>query len=581
MTHRFFPLPLFAVSALAALPASAQSITETNTIFLVDESGSMGGEHAFIDDFVLDVDPALALNGITTRRYGLIGFGSGVGTGPGQIREFTVGGGQLGTAAEFATATFGLLTSGSFEDGYAAIDYALQNFTLPSGSTTFVLITDEDRDVGVASLTANSIETALTSASINLVTILDVDIEDASNNTAISTDGTTALVQSGTTFSSQPLGQITSTEGTTIVDYSDLALATPNGCVADLNQLRLGGDAATAFAAAFQTCIINAATNPTITALLTNPYRDIGIFAGLSLRQQLRAVAYWMGYDGPSNPGAVSQDADGISEDMLGVEGLRGYVLASGDTGSVDANGANAAVDYSGGGLTFGADLTVATDGDGGLARVGVALGFRSADATTATASVDSDATILQTYGIYRTARGLQISGDMQFGRIDNDFANTGGVTGSGKSDLFSLSVEAGQRYALQQGVIMPYVGLQRDRFELSGFTDSNGGLVNGYTETVTFAKIGVRFETQTITDAGALDVAFDLSANDPISGEITSTDAATAASLEVTDETRVDLSVNLGLTMENGGRLYMQLSGSTSETSRSGSLGLGYQMRF
>ena len=580
MTYRISSLPIFAVSALAALPLSAQSVTETNTIFLVDESGSMGGEHAFIDDFVLDVDPALSLNGITTRRYGLLGFG-GPGTGPGLTREFTVGSGQLGDAAEFASATFNLVTSGSFEDGYAAIDYALNNYTLPGGSTTFVLITDEDRDIGDAALTASSIQTDLTNANISLVTILDVDIEDDDGDTAISTDGTTALVQDGTTFVSEPLGQVTSTEGSTLVDYSDLALASPNGCVADLNQLRLGGDAATAFAAAFQTCIINAATNPVITTLLTNTYRDVGIFAGLSLRQQLRAVSYWMGYDGPSNPGAVSRDADGIAEDMLGVEGLRGYILATGDTGSVDANGANAAVDYSGGGLTFGSDLTVPTDGEGGLARVGIALGFRTADADTATTSVDSAATILQTYGIYRTARGMQLAGALQFGRIDNDFANTAAVTGSGTSEMVSISFEAGQRYVVQQGVIMPYVGLQRDRFKFNGFTDSTGGLVHGYTETVTFAQVGLRFETQTITSNGALDMAIDMSVNDPISGDISSSDAATAASLEVTDETRIDLGLDLGLTLENGGRLYMQLSGSRSDSSRSGTLGLGYQRSF
>lgn len=577
--HRSFPI--LATTLLTAFPASAQSITSANTIFMVDESGSMAGEQAFIGNFVLDVDPALSIAGITTRRYGLIGFG-GPGTGPAGIREFSIGGSQLGNAADFAAATTGLVTSGSFEDGYAAIDYVLQNFTLPGGSTTFVLITDEDRDNSDATLTATSIRSALDGANINLVTMVNVSIEDGSGNPAISTDGTTALVQSGTTFTSQPLGGITNGAGTTIVDYADLALATGGGCVADLNQLRLGGDAATAFAAAFQTCIINAATNPNITALLTNPYRDTGIFMGLNLRAQLRAMAYWMGYDGPTNPGAsTSRNADGIAQDMLGVEGLRGYILGAADTGSVDANGANAAIDYSGRGFTLGADLTMPTDSAGGLARFGVALAFRNSDASTATTATATDATLLSFYGLYRSGGGLQVSGDVQIGMLEHDTVSATGATGSTNSDLQSISVEVGQRFPMAAAVVMPYGGLSRDRFDFDGYTNSVGTSFPSYTETVTTAKLGVRVETQTMTQAGALDAAFDLAVNRILDDTIAVATGATVAGLDPLDETRLDLAVDLGLTLENGGRIYMQLAGSSSENTRSGSLGLGYEMRF
>ncbi len=94
---------LYASVAMAALTIGAPVAAQTaggnvaNTIFLVDESGSMAGEQTFLEQFVLDIDPALKIAGFTERNYGLMGF-AGPGTGPANLREFTVGTGQLGTA---------------------------------------------------------------------------------------------------------------------------------------------------------------------------------------------------------------------------------------------------------------------------------------------------------------------------------------------------------------------------------------------------------------------------------------------------------------------------------------------------
>lgn len=292
---------LYASVATAALVIGAPAVAQTtaapgsNTIFLVDESGSMGREHDFLENFVRDVDTALAAAGFTQRNFGLLGFAATQeGTGPAFLREFAIGGAQVGSAADFVTAADDLVTSGGTEDGYAAIDAALASYNV-NGATTFVLVTDEDRDDTTdGKLTFETIRDALNAAGANLAAILDVTIENTDGDTAISTDGVNALTQDGATFTSVPHDGFTGGDGDTIADYADLALATNGGCVADLNQLRAGGDAAAAFGAAFETCVINAATEADIVAILEVPVRDATMTIAQDIRHKLRLLAQSM-----------------------------------------------------------------------------------------------------------------------------------------------------------------------------------------------------------------------------------------------------------------------------------------------
>ena len=47
-----------------------------DVVFVVDESGSMAGEHAWIQEVVEDLDAGLEARGIGTNRYGVVGFGN-------------------------------------------------------------------------------------------------------------------------------------------------------------------------------------------------------------------------------------------------------------------------------------------------------------------------------------------------------------------------------------------------------------------------------------------------------------------------------------------------------------------------
>ncbi|WP_143520820.1 autotransporter domain-containing protein [Puniceibacterium antarcticum] len=566
-----------AASALAFAfsgPSSAQSTS--TTIFLVDESGSMAGEQTFLQQFVLDLDPALAIAGISTRNYGLIGF-SGPGTGPANLREFTIGTTQLGTAQDFSIAAQSLVTTGSIEDGYSAIDYVLKNYPVSNGAT-FVLVTDEDRDDTDSSLSYASILSSLQAAGVNLVSMLDVTILNANGDVAIATDGTDALTQDGVTFDSVAFGSFSDGFGTTIADYANLSLAAGGGCVADLNQLRLGGEAAAAFAAAFQTCVVNAVTDSGIVAILALPIRDASLTVAQNIRLQLRMLAQAMSNNGTG--GIFSTQGADVIDDMFGVKGLRGYGMANASFGSV--NGGDD--DLNSQGLSVGLDYTYSFGQ--GIARFGGAVSFVDATVDGDGSNINTSAQLGQLYGVYRTASGLQFTGDMQFGTIDSDTARRIGatsVTGSAESDYRSISFEAGKRFQLQNAnaVLMPFGGLQYEKLDQDSYTESNGGEIPDFTQALSTARLGLRYEVTSITSAGTWNTMIDASFNHIYAQDIDVGSGTVPFSPGDVDENRFDLGVNFGLEVSPTSRVMVSLGGSKSEDTVIGSVGLGFQMTF
>ena len=219
-------------------------------VFLVDESGSMSTEHAWLDGMVTSMNTELAALGETDVTYSLVGFGNAY-YGTYQVPHTLL---DTGTVGEFTTATDSLQVYGGFEDGYAAIDYSLNNLNFTAGAAmNFILITDEDRDV-----TPIAPYTGITYASI-----LE-DLTDANALLNVVVDGTFSfegqpLVGTGDEgYVADGLGGYTTTGaadslsgyGTTITDYANLALAT-GGAAWDLNQLRAGGLTAESFTNAF------------------------------------------------------------------------------------------------------------------------------------------------------------------------------------------------------------------------------------------------------------------------------------------------------------------------------------------
>lgn len=225
--------------------------TTSNVVFIVDESGSMGGEQDFLANTVIDqLDQGLSDAGVTSRSYGVVGYG---GPNSGTPRLVQSGGG-LENAATTKTNLQSLVTSGGFEDGFAAIDFALNNLSFTAGAAiNFILVTDEDRDVTSGlGLTVQSIQNSLTSANILLNAVVSNSFSSDNSLSAlgIDSDGTAYVANGSGGFNEDTGGTAGGGFGTTTADYVDLAIAT-GGAAWDLNQLRAGGNPATSFANAF------------------------------------------------------------------------------------------------------------------------------------------------------------------------------------------------------------------------------------------------------------------------------------------------------------------------------------------
>lgn len=227
----------------------------TDIISVVDESGSMGGEHAWLPGMMSGLDSALATEAGTdafSARYGLVGFGGRDGHLPGHQHDVGGSGSQFGTASEFGAAAGLLNTSGSREDGYSGIDTALGYNLRGNAVTNLILVTDEDRDVVNSSLNYDNMLSSLLGIDALLNAVLNVNIQCGDGTAALGLDA------SGTGYKADGSGGFTNCSGAsavggsgdTVSDYVDLALAT-GGAAWDLNQLRAGGSTATSFTNAF------------------------------------------------------------------------------------------------------------------------------------------------------------------------------------------------------------------------------------------------------------------------------------------------------------------------------------------
>ncbi|RMH31876.1 MAG: PEP-CTERM sorting domain-containing protein [Nitrospirae bacterium] len=227
----------------------------------------MAGEHAFLQSAIPDLEAGLLAAGVGTgadkNQYALVGFGGTDATSQ-VAHKHPVGGSDFGSASDFSTAAGGLVVSGGLEDGYQAIDFALNNYTFRSGNFArqIILVTDEDRDVNNSAAGGNT-----QGSLINFTGLLNdlkgagVTLNAIVNNPFLASDGTTRAlgIKSNLTvfladgsggFTTDTGGSIGNGFGTTETDYVPLAHQT-GGAAWDLNLLRAGGNTATSFAAAF------------------------------------------------------------------------------------------------------------------------------------------------------------------------------------------------------------------------------------------------------------------------------------------------------------------------------------------
>jgi len=296
MLKHFIGAGLVAAGTLMFAPEARAVTTPTvnttsNVVFLVDESGSMGGEQTFLQSVVTDLDSALMAAGVTDRSYGVLGFG---GPNSGNPRTFGTAP-VLQNAVETATNLASLITSGGTEDGYEAIAAALSAFNFDAGAAVnFILVTDEDRD-DTSTDTYSSILSSLTNRNILLNAILNASFEDGLGATALGIDdgGDAYLADGSGGFTTSTGAVATGGFGTTVADYVDLALAT-GGAAWDLNQLRSGGSIAESFTQSFLSIKVQEITTQPPSGQIPLPAGGWLLLTGLgglaALRRKRRAA---------------------------------------------------------------------------------------------------------------------------------------------------------------------------------------------------------------------------------------------------------------------------------------------------
>jgi len=242
-----------ALLAAFSAPAAFAAATTADVVVIMDESGSMSGEQSWMAGTIGLLDTGLLANGLSGNRYGLVGFGASSGTaGADLVRSFTVGTGQFGTAAEFATASGGLVINGGTEDGYRGMDLASTYSFRGAAARNYILVTDEDRDNTLGSLTFASMLSSLTGTNTLLNAVVNATFRCGDNSVALgmTANGTGYKANGSGGFTTCAGATNTGGAGNTELDYVDLALAS-GGAAWDLNILRGGGLNAESFTNAF------------------------------------------------------------------------------------------------------------------------------------------------------------------------------------------------------------------------------------------------------------------------------------------------------------------------------------------
>ncbi len=228
-----------------------------DVIVVIDESGSLGAIQAFTAQFITDLEAGLVAAGVGVsggNRYGAVGFGNGINAADNLGRSILVGGNLYGTALDYVAATSSFVTSGVSEDGYAAINFALDNYTFrPDAAKFIILATDEPRSALNTNVTLASTISRLQGSDVSVVGILRADIIDGSGQPALAIDNTSVYVETATGFTTSPGGTITG--GFSAADHVPLVTAT-NGITGDLTAIGVSPMSASNFSAALTQSLV-------------------------------------------------------------------------------------------------------------------------------------------------------------------------------------------------------------------------------------------------------------------------------------------------------------------------------------
>jgi len=247
-----------AIAALCLFASGCLAQT-ADVVFLVDESVGMGREHDWIQTHAVKLDTALISYGLNANRYALVGFAR---ADP-YPHTIPVGTTDFGPAFQLALAADSLVTTGTTEDGYAAVAHALTSLAFrPDAEPVLVLMTDEDRDALTAA-TYESTLASITGAGATLHVVIDATLQTGAGAPAIGLDHAhiTLLADGAGGFEPGPPRLVAAAFGTSAIDYAQLAFQA-GGSVWDTTTLRATNTDADSFTSALAWVVARAANPP-------------------------------------------------------------------------------------------------------------------------------------------------------------------------------------------------------------------------------------------------------------------------------------------------------------------------------
>ncbi|MCA9176612.1 MAG: protein kinase [Planctomycetales bacterium] len=163
-------------------------------VFMVEQSASMAASRQFLADFTPKLEEGLQALGLGgpehPNRFGLVGFGGYGDQQFGRLLTLSADNAPSGTAAEMVAALQKQGSNGALEDGYDAIDVALNQFPWRNDAAhVLLLVTDEDRDKLDPLHTFDSILGQLRAKRAVLHGIYSVKIDDGLGNEALAITG--------------------------------------------------------------------------------------------------------------------------------------------------------------------------------------------------------------------------------------------------------------------------------------------------------------------------------------------------------------------------------------------------------
>ncbi|MCY2983095.1 MAG: pre-peptidase C-terminal domain-containing protein [Planctomycetota bacterium] len=248
---------------------SSQSTIGADVVVIMDESASMFFAQQFSVQLIADLEAGFQSAGIgksAGNRYGLVGYANANDI----PRTIPVGanGELFGTSTEYGIASnANLVVDGAIEDGWAAIDFTLKNYTFRQNAAKYaILVTNEDRDE-ISTQSKQDLIDRLNAQGVILNGIYEAAVEDATGaQPFLALDNQTRVYKADGSggFNTELGGRVAVpspypfSQGTTEPDYIDITFAT-NGIFGDIEQIQVGGTTTQSFSNTLVTTFIGQA----------------------------------------------------------------------------------------------------------------------------------------------------------------------------------------------------------------------------------------------------------------------------------------------------------------------------------